>query len=166
MADDISRQHGNWSQLRTLVLRLLQAHEETLDDHEHRLGIGATVDVELQKDLNRCLEEIFGDASTDSLRTAIRLVQAEQAGMHKAIEGAHSKANAAHAKSNSNGEKIVKLQACCDELKGAVKELKGAKTPDGIGKASNSMVMGLIAIISTLVTALAEVLKHFITGGW
>ena len=146
MGDDISRQQGNWSQLRQLVLRLLQAHEETIDNHEGRISSGQTVDAQLQKDIDRCLEEIFGDASTDSLRTAIRLVQAEQAGMHKAIEGAHAKANAAHAKANVNSTKIASL--------------KVKKTPDGKGKASNKMVIALISVVSLLVNIIWEMLKQ------
>lgn len=156
MGDDISRQQGNWSQLRTLVLRLLQAHEDTLDEHDKKIGLSATVDAELKKDLDRCLEEIFGDASTDSLRTAIRLVQAEQAGMRKDVEGAHAKANAAHAKANELAKNLAAHESKCLPAVDHVAKKEGPST---------KVVAGLVGIITVLANAVIELLKHLFSGG-
>lgn len=153
--EGISSQGGNWAQLRTLVLRLLEAHETQLNEQGRSIAETKVVEANLRRDINRCLTEIFGDASHDSLTTAIRLVQAEQAGMRRDVDGAHAKANAAHAKANENAKSIAALEQ-------GEKALEAGKTPDGEGKASNKMVMALIAVISTLVQGLFKLVEALI----
>jgi len=157
----ISGESGNWATLRKLVLRLLDLHDEALGTLDIEQAKQALDVAGLRKDIDRCLEEIFGDASTDSLKTAIRLVQAEQAGLKEDVDGAHAKANAAHTKANQNAKMIAKLE----ENSKAIARLKKSKTPDGTGKAGNKMVIGLISIVSVLVNIIWELLKNFVLGG-
>jgi chromosome segregation ATPase len=79
---------GNWSQLRHLVLRLLEEHEEAISELS-------------------CM--VTGDADHEGLATKIRVLEEQLAEARQKVGEIDRKANKAHDKGNRNAETLAGL---------------------------------------------------------